>query len=86
MEPDSAVLGGRSDTRWNDRPTRAHSSALERDDGRVALEARTLPDLLMYYLVYVMEGSKVAALAEIDHQLLDLRVRLHDRAHRAADV
>jgi len=49
--------------------------SLERDECRVALEARTLPDVLMYYLVYVMEGSKVAALTEIDHQLSDLRAR-----------
>jgi hypothetical protein len=49
--------------------------SLERDPCRVALEARTLPDLLMYYLVYAVEGSKVAALTEIDHQLSGLRGR-----------
>jgi hypothetical protein len=46
---------------------------LERDECRVALATRTLPDLLMYYLVYVMEGSEVAALSEIDRQLSDVR-------------
>ncbi|HEY8216923.1 MAG TPA: MBL fold metallo-hydrolase [Acidimicrobiia bacterium] len=49
--------------------------ALERDDCRVALDVRALPDLLMYYLVYVMEGSEVAALTEIDHELSELRAR-----------
>jgi hypothetical protein len=46
---------------------------LRRDDARVALEPGTLPDLLMYYLVYVMEGSEVAALTEVDQQLSALR-------------
>jgi hypothetical protein len=48
--------------------------ALGHDNARVALEAVTLPDLLMYYLVYVMEGSEVAALSEVEHQLSALRV------------
>ena len=54
--------------------------SLERDDCRVALATRTLPDLLMYYLVYVMEGSEMAALTEIDHQLSDLPLRRQDHA------
>lgn len=49
--------------------------ALCHDNTPVALNAVTLPDLLMYYLVYVMEGSEVAALTEVEHQLSALRVR-----------
>ena len=58
---------------------------LERDASGAALRARTLPDLLMYYLVYVVEGSARAALTEVDHQLSELRVRGRDHAQRAAD-
>jgi UDP-MurNAc hydroxylase len=47
--------------------------ALGRDDSRVALDAHTLPDLLMYYLVYVTEGSERAAITEVDQQLAALR-------------
>jgi UDP-MurNAc hydroxylase len=46
---------------------------LGRGDTRIALEARQLPDLLMYYLTFVMNGSEVAARTEIDHQLGALR-------------
>jgi hypothetical protein len=46
---------------------------LARDEARVALEARRLPDLLMYYLTYVMKGSEVAARTEIDQQLAALQ-------------
>ncbi len=46
---------------------------LGRDDGGVLLQDRALPDLLMYYLVYVMEGSEVAALTEVEQQLSALR-------------
>jgi UDP-MurNAc hydroxylase len=46
---------------------------LGRDNAQVALEARALPDLLMYYLVYAMEGSEMAALTEVDQQLSALR-------------
>jgi hypothetical protein len=49
--------------------------ALGHHDAAVALDAVTLPDLLMYYLVYVMEGSEVAALTEVQHQLSALRAR-----------
>lgn len=48
---------------------------LERDDRHVALRTRTLPDLLMYYLMYVTAGSEVAALTEIDRQLSALPPR-----------
>jgi UDP-MurNAc hydroxylase len=46
---------------------------LARDGSQVALEAHTLPDLLMYYLVYVMEGSERAAITEVEHHLAALR-------------
>jgi hypothetical protein len=46
--------------------------SLCRDKGAVALDAVTLPDLLMYHLVYVMEGSEVSALTEVEHQLAAL--------------
>ena len=42
------------------------------DDTRVALEPRRVPDLLMYYLTYVMQGSEMAARTEIDQQLAAL--------------
>lgn len=39
----------------------------------VVLEPRTPPDLLMYYLTYVAEGSERAALTEVDLRLDTLR-------------
>lgn len=46
---------------------------LGRDDARVTLETRIPPDLLMYYLTYVMEGSELSALTEVEQQLSALR-------------
>ena len=40
-----------------------------RDDNDVRLEVRPLPDLLMYYLLQVAEGSELSAKHEVDHQL-----------------
>jgi L-ascorbate metabolism protein UlaG (beta-lactamase superfamily) len=52
--------------------------ALGRNGSRVALDAYTLPDLLMYYLLYVAEGSERAAITEVDRQLAALR-EAHER-------
>jgi L-ascorbate metabolism protein UlaG (beta-lactamase superfamily) len=52
--------------------------ALGRDGSRVTLEAHALPDLLMYYLVYLAEGSERAAITEVDQHLAALRVT-HER-------
>jgi UDP-MurNAc hydroxylase len=46
---------------------------LGRDGSRVALDAHALPDLLMYYVVYVTEGSERAAITEVDQRLAALR-------------
>jgi hypothetical protein len=46
---------------------------LGRDGSRVALDAQVLPDLLMYYLLYVTEGSERAAITEVDQHLAALR-------------
>jgi UDP-MurNAc hydroxylase len=48
---------------------------LRREDEKIALDARSLPDLLMYYLTYVAQGSEIAARTEIDHQLAALQTR-----------
>ncbi len=48
---------------------------LGRDDAGITVDAQSLPDLLMYYLVYVMEGSELSALTEVDQQLAELRAR-----------
>ena len=48
---------------------------LRREPERIALEERALPDLLMYYLTYVAEGSEIAARTEVDQQLDALRAR-----------
>jgi len=40
-----------------------------RDGGDVRVEARPLPDLLMYYLLQAAEGSELSAKHEVDYQL-----------------
>jgi hypothetical protein len=45
------------------------------NSGSVAVEVRALPDLLMYYLAYVVQGSEVSALTEVDQQLSALGTR-----------
>jgi UDP-MurNAc hydroxylase len=75
----ASALAGWAEHRRSFFSVRAYSRrfgtmyTLARDDTRVALEARKLPDLLMYYLTYVMKGSEVAARTEIDQQLATLR-------------
>ena len=77
----ASALAGWAEHRRSFFSVRAYSRrfgtvyALCHDNAAVALDAVTLPDLLMYYLVYVMEGSEVAALTEVEHQLSALRVR-----------
>ena len=39
----------------------------------VTVDPRPLPDLLMYYVLQVAEGSDVSAKHEVDHQLRELR-------------
>jgi hypothetical protein len=46
---------------------------LARRGDEVRLEARPLPDLLMYYLLQEAEGSELSAKYEVDHQLQLLR-------------
>ncbi len=53
---------------------------LGRDGAHIALEMQILPDLLMYYLMYVTEGSEVAALTEVDQQLSALRAAAYGRS------
>jgi hypothetical protein len=48
---------------------------IRHDTTRVRLETQSLPDLLMYYLLYVAQGSEISALSEVDHQLSILRTR-----------
>lgn len=43
------------------------------EGGRVALESRPLPDLLMYYVLRVAEGSELSPRHEVDRQLERLR-------------
>jgi L-ascorbate metabolism protein UlaG (beta-lactamase superfamily) len=59
---------------------------LHSDTARVALETQTLPDLLMYYLVYVAQGSEVAALREVDHQLSLLQTPRERRPTRRTEM
>lgn len=44
-----------------------------READRVTVEPRPLPDLLMYYVLQVAEGSDESAKHEVDHQLRKLR-------------
>jgi hypothetical protein len=46
---------------------------LAQDNTAVALGTVPLPDLLMYYLVFAMQGSEVAALTEVTHQISALQ-------------
>lgn len=46
---------------------------LRRDGANVTLEPRELPDLLMYHMLYVTEGSDTAALSEVEQQIAALR-------------
>ena len=77
----ASILAGWAEHRRSFFSVRAYSRrfgtvyALGYDNAPVALDAVTLPDLLMYYLVYVVEGSEVAALTEVNHQLSALRLR-----------
>jgi UDP-MurNAc hydroxylase len=75
----ASALAGWAEHRRSFFSVRAYSRrfgtvyTLGRDNAQVALEARTPPDLLMYYLVYATEGSERAALTEVDQQLSQLR-------------
>jgi hypothetical protein len=46
---------------------------LRRDADEVRVEPRPLPDLLMYFVLQVAEGSDLSAKHEVDHQLRVLR-------------
>jgi hypothetical protein len=46
---------------------------LRRDADGVHAEPRPLPDMLMYFVLHVAEGSDLSAKHEVDHQLRVLR-------------
>jgi UDP-MurNAc hydroxylase len=52
---------------------------VSRRGDEVRLDAGPLPDLLMYYLLQVAEGSELSAKHEVDHQLERLGVRPRPR-------
>ena len=48
---------------------------LRREDQHIVCKPQALPDLLMYYLTYIAQGSEIAARTEVDHQLALLQTR-----------
>jgi hypothetical protein len=46
---------------------------MSREADGVTVEPRPLPDVLMYYVLQVTEGSDLSAKHEVDHQLRELR-------------
>jgi hypothetical protein len=46
---------------------------MRREADGVTVEPRPLPDLLMYYVLQIAEGSDLSAKHEVDHQLRKLR-------------
>jgi len=52
---------------------------LSLEEGQVRLERRPLPDLLMHYLLNVMEGSDFAAKRQVDMELRSILPKSSER-------